>query len=88
MEDKVGCLKAVCDCYTLENTQIKDLPDGTNLEGLKVKTPCGKVGLWQSYRNGVVKLSDGFTKKTYPIYISNLDDVLKWEIVDEIINLK
>ena len=71
--------------------KIKDLPKGTNLGGLKVKTPKGVVGYWKSqwgYDDGKagVWLSDGKSGRIYPQFLNNLKETLEWEcnVEDEV----
>jgi hypothetical protein len=66
--------------------KLKDLPKGTNLEGLKVKTTNGVVGYWKSQWIKGVWLSDGKTSRIYPQFVDDLKDCLEWEVTDEEVN--
>lgn len=71
--------------------KIKDLPPNTNMGGIKVKTPDGKVGYWASQWHKGIWLSAHPTGggKIYPQFINDLQECLEWELadVDEPINL-
>ena len=67
--------------------RIIDLPEGTRLTGMKVKTPCGKVGFWKNQRNAVVYLSNGKDSRHYPIFVNKVSDALSWEITEEEVNV-
>lgn len=60
--------------------KIKELPKGTNLGGLKVKTPKGVIGYWKSQWGAGVWLSDGKTTRIYPQFVDKLEDVLEWDV--------
>ena len=65
---------------------IKDLPKGTNLGGIKVKTPNGVVGIWKSQWSKGVWLSDGKTDRVYPQFVEDLKECKDWEVTEERIN--
>ena len=65
---------------------IKDLPKGTNLGGIKVKTPNEVVGLWKGQWAKGVWLSDGKTGQMYPQFVDNLIECKDWEVTEEKIN--
>jgi hypothetical protein len=67
--------------------RIIDLPEGASLEGVKVKTPCGKVGFWKSNWNAGVWLSNGKDSRRYPIFVNKISDALSWEITEEEVNV-
>lgn len=72
--------------------KIKDLPEGTDLVGLKVKTLKGVVGYWKSqwgYEDGKdgVWLTNGESNRIYPQFLDSLKDTLEWECnVDDEVN--
>lgn len=65
---------------------IKDLPKGTNLNGIRVKTPNGVIGLWKSQWNKGVWLTTGEGGRIYPQFVDNLKDCSNWEVTEESIN--
>lgn len=70
--------------------KIKDLSPSTNLGGIKVKTPDGRVGYWASQWVKGVWLSNDpkGSGRIFPIFIEDLTETLDWEITDEEPNLK
>ena len=66
--------------------KIKDLPKGTSLSELKVKTPKGVVGYWRSQWMKGVWFTDGQTNRIYPQHVDSLADCSEWEVTDEPIN--
>lgn len=65
---------------------IKDLPKGTNLDGIRVKTPNGVIGLWRSQWIKGVWLTVEGSGRIYPQFVDELKDCRNWEITEEPIN--
>jgi len=73
--------------------KIKDLPKGTNLEGLKVKVPKNhpecpfKEGYWRSQwgytdgKAGVWLNKELEDSRIYPVFLDNLEECLEWEVI-------
>jgi len=64
--------------------KIKDLKG--DLNGIKVKTPTGVVGLWKSQWAKGVWLSNGKSSQVYPQFVDELKDCLEWEITKDDVN--
>lgn len=67
--------------------KIKDLPKGTNLGGVKVRTPDGKEGYWNSQWNKGVWLAQvppgtSGSLEIEPIFVEDLKECLEWDIVE------
>ncbi len=69
--------------------KIKELPPSTNLGGIKVKTPEGKIGYWASqWAKGVwLSMNKDRNGQIFPILVEDLKEALEWEITDEEPNL-
>ena len=64
--------------------KIKDLPEDTNLGGVKVKTDSGQIGYWKSQWNKGVWLTKEFgDAKVFPVYVDDLKYCLEWEVLEE-----
>lgn len=64
--------------------KIKDLAPGTNLGGIKVRTPDGVEGYWVSqWQKGVFlgNNPEGGGEMT-PVFIESLPEVLEWDIIE------
>ena len=73
--------------YNMEpGTKLKDLPPGTNLGNLKIKTPKGVVGYWKSQWQAGVWLTNGESDQIYPQFVNQLTDCKEWELTDESVN--
>lgn len=66
---------------------IKDLPKGTNLRGIKIKTPNGVVGYWYSQWHKGVWLTKSITdSRMYPQFVNELKECSNWEITEDKVN--
>ena len=65
-----------------EPKKIKDLDPKTNLGGLKVKTPGGRIGYWCSqWQKGVwLSVNPNLIGKVVPIFVESLEECKEWEI--------
>lgn len=62
--------------------KIKDLPKNQSLCGVKVKTPCGKIGKWKSQWDKGVWLDCNDTNEVTPIFVDALSETLEWEVIE------
>lgn len=69
--------------------KIKDLDKDTNLGGVIVKTPDGRIGYWHSQWFKGVWLK-GKSNQIHPVFVDSLEDTLDWEVIEdeELINLQ
>jgi hypothetical protein len=64
--------------------KIKDLPPGTSMGGLKVKTSDGRIGYWTSQWNRGIWLKNNLEdKQVHPVFVDSLEEVLEWEVVND-----
>lgn len=67
--------------------KIKDLPKGTNLEGIKIRTDTGQEGYWKSQWQKGVWLTDVRpdtlgAQQVHPVFVSDLAEALEWEVLE------
>lgn len=63
--------------------KIKDLPKGTSLENIKVKTPLGYEGYWRSqWGKGVFLTLTPDDTKMIPYLVKDLKECLEWEVLE------
>ncbi len=62
--------------------KIKDLPDETNLVGMKVKVSDELTAYWRGQWSGGVFLSKDKDTKMFPYTLQTKEEYLDWEIVD------
>lgn len=69
--------------------KIKDLSGNTNLRGIIVKSPDGKIGKWISQWQKGVWLG-GHSTRIHPVFVEDLKECLEWEIIEDelLINLE
>lgn len=70
--------------------KIKELSPSTNLGGIRVRTPDGKIGYWTSqWPKGIWLSNDPLGNgRIFPVFVENLEEALEWEITDEEPNLE
>jgi len=70
--------------------KIKELSPNTNLGGIKIKAPDGKIGYYVSqWIRGVFLSNDPHGNgRIFPVFVEDLKQVLEWEITEEEPNLE
>lgn len=69
--------------------KVKELPKGTEMGDIIVKTQGGEIGKWKSQWVKGVWLS-GRSTRIHPIFVESLEECLEWEVVEDesLINLE
>lgn len=67
--------------------KVKDLPKETNMGGLKVRTPEGEEGWWESQWPKGVWLSKVLPgtpgpRQVHPIFVTDLRECMEWDIIE------
>jgi len=61
---------------------VNDLPKGTQMGDVRIKTPEGIVGWWVSqWQKGVWIRKERSDTRVHPVFVDDLKECLNWEVV-------
>jgi len=66
-----------------KSIKIKDLPKGTNMGSVRVKTPDGTEGWWVSqWPKGVWIRKEIGEGQVYPVFVEDLMECMEWDVLE------